>query len=169
MEEKVLFNATLCLLIKDDSVLLAKKARKIGAGCWNGYGGGVEENETLLDSAIRELKEESTLIAKKEDLEKVAIVDFHNMKTDGGIFVCRVHFFLIRNWEGEPKETEEMLNPTFFKINNLPLDEMMPADRKFIPLLLNGKKIIAKFTHSPFQKELLETNLLKEVENFSEE
>ncbi len=167
-EEPGLFNATVCLLIKNDEVLLAKKSRKIGAGCWNGYGGGIEENESILDSATRELKEESGLNADKEDLEKVAIIDFKNIKKDNSIFNCRVHFFLIRKWQGEPRETDEMLSPTFFKIDKLPLDEMMPADKIFMPLLLNGKKLIAKFTHTHFPTESLETNMLKEVEEFIE-
>lgn len=39
-KEKVLENAVLVFLLKGDEVLLAVKTRNIGAGCYNGYGGG---------------------------------------------------------------------------------------------------------------------------------
>jgi ADP-ribose pyrophosphatase YjhB (NUDIX family) len=165
-EEKVIFTATVCLPIKDRRVLLGMKTRKIGVGCWNGYGGGVEDDETITECAIRELEEESGLITKLEDLEKVAIVDFHNEKSDGSVFVSRVHFFLVKNWRGEPIETEDgaMVAPTYFNINDLPYDKMMPADKEFFPLILNGKKVIAKSYYSPFQKELKRKVEIEEVE-----
>jgi hypothetical protein len=37
-KEKVLSRATVCFLTKEDKILLGMKTRKIGAGCWNGYG-----------------------------------------------------------------------------------------------------------------------------------
>ena len=155
-EEKTLLRATVCIPIRDREILLGMKTRKIGVGCWNGYGGGIENGETIPECAIRELKEESGLKAKIEDLEKVAIVNFHNEKSDGNIFISQVHFFLVKNWEGEPVETKDgaMITPTFFNIDNLPYDNMMPADKEFFPLILNGKKIIAESHYTPFQKEL---------------
>ncbi len=168
-EEKVLFKATVVIPIRDGQVLLAIKTRKIGAGCWNGYGGGVEEGETTLECATRELKDESGLIASKEDLEKVAIADFHNEKIDGSIFVCRVHFYLWKKWEGFPKETEEMINPTPFNINDLPLKGMMPADREFIPLILKNEKLLVEAHYTPFQKKLKGKVKIKRVKFLPED
>ena len=169
IEEKVLFNATVCLLIKEGKVLLALKTRKIGAGCWNGYGGGIENGETPVACAIRELEEESGVKTKSKNLEKVAIVNFHNTKSDGTVFISRVHFFLVNSWEGELIGTEEMTNPTFFDINNLPFDKMMPADREYFPLILNGKKVLVESYYSPFQKELTRKVEIQEVEFLPEE
>ncbi len=175
-EEKVLLDATVNLLVRDDEVLLAIKTRKIGAGCWNGYGGGIEKGESPKQSAIRELEDETGkkigdkfITTSPEYLEKVAIVFFHNVKSDGESFICRVHFFIIRKWEGEAVDTDEMINRTFFKINNLPFDQMMPADREFFPMILNGKKIIAKAMYGPYQKELLEDVEIQEVSSFPED
>ena len=168
-EEKVLLKATVILPVKDGQVLLAIKTRKIGAGCRNGYGGGVEEGETIRECAVRELKDESGLIANKEDLEKVAIADFYNEKSDGTIFVCRVHFFLWKNWEGIPKETEEMINPTSFDISTLPLEDMMPADREFVPLILKGDKFLVEAHYTPFQRKLKGKVKIKRVEFLPED
>ncbi len=174
-EEKVLLNATLCLLLKDDQVLLGLKTKKIGAGFWNGYGGGIEDGESIEEAAIRELEEETGkkigdifITTTKKDLEKVAIVDFENIKSDGVSFVCKVHFFLVRKWSGKAINTDEMTNPTFFDIKDIPIDEMLPADRYFIPLILDNKKIIGKIKYGPYQKELLEPALISEVSSFNE-
>jgi len=169
-EEKVLFKATVVLPIKDGQVLLGMKTRKIGMGCWNGYGGGVEGNESMVECAIRELEEESGLKIEPNDLEKVAIVDFHNEKSDGSIFICRVHFFKAFNWKGEIKETEDgaMITPTFFDIDNLPLDKMMPADKEFMPQILKNKKLLVTSYYSSFQKELKRKVEIEEVEKLPE-
>ncbi len=158
MEEKTLFNATVCFPVKDGKVLLGMKTDKIGAGCWNGYGGGIEEYETIEQAAVRELQEEVGLEVKEKDLEKIAVIDFHNIKTDEVRFVCRVHFFKTSVWNGKPKEVsgEVMVTPTFFNINNLPLGDMMLADRQFVPHILKGKKIEGEAWYGPYQKELLD-------------
>lgn len=167
-EEKVLLNAVLCFLVKDKQVLLARKAKKIGEGCWCGYGGGIDEGETELQANQRETKEESGVEIDSSSLEKVALVDFHNTKSDGTTFVCRVHVYLADKWRGVPKETEEMLMPTWFEIDNLPFDEMMPADIDWIPYIFKGKKIIAQAFLGPFQKERLAETKIEIVDDFLE-
>jgi len=181
-EEKTLVKATVCIPIKKDKIILAMKTRNIGIGCLNGAGGGVEEGETIVECAIRELEEEFGLKAKMEDLEKVAIVDFHNEKSDGSIFVSQVHFFLVRKWYrvyfffikklfGKARETKDgaMIDPTFFDIDHLPYGNMMPADKAFFPLILKGKKVLVEAHYTPFQKELKREVIIKEVNEFPEE
>lgn len=163
--EKVLENAVLVFLLKDDEVLLAIKTRNIGMGRRNGYGGGIEEGESPEEAVVRELEKESGgVIVFEKDLEKAAIVDFENITSDGKTFVCRVHIFLAREWNGEPKETEEMADPRWFKINQLP--RMMPADRFWLPMVLAGKKIFGKAKYGPRQKVLIGRVKTKEIGNF---
>jgi len=166
-EEKVLLNATLCFPIRGDKILLARKTKKIGQGCWNGYGGGIEDGETPEQSMIRELEEESGVIASPEALEKMAIVDSHNTKSDGGIFVCRVHVYFLHQWAGEFEPTEEMVDPTWFDKQNLPFAEMMPADKEWLPLIISGQKIIAEVKYSPFQQSLLSKMRIQRVNSFN--
>jgi ADP-ribose pyrophosphatase YjhB (NUDIX family) len=166
-KEKVLFHATVCFLTKENKILLGMKTKKIGAGCWNGYGGGVEKNETNEEAAIRELWEESGGVTTlPKHLEKIAIVSFHNTKSDGETFVCKVHFYLVHAWDGEIKESGEMIHPTWFNIHHLPFDEMMPADQYFLPLALSGQKITAEAHLGPFQKELFGKVKINPVKNF---
>jgi 8-oxo-dGTP diphosphatase len=155
-EEKTLLEATLGFLVDDEQrVLLARKTKKIGAGCWNGYGGGLEGNETPAECMVRELVEETKVITSPEFIEKMAEVDFYNTKSAGTLFVCKVHVYLIHQWQGEPQATDTMANPTWFLKSRLPLDEMMPADRHWVPLVLNGTKLVGQAHYGPYQKELL--------------
>lgn len=173
-KEKVLHNATACFLIKKNKILLGLKTQKIGKGCWNGYGGGIEDGESVIEAAIRELKEETGrnkaegVIALPEHLEKIAIVDFHNTKSDGETFVCRVHFYIVKKWDGEARETEEMIKPTWFEIDNLPFNRMMPADKIWFPVALSGRKIVAKACYGPFQKELIGDVEINYVDSFDD-
>lgn len=154
-EEKVLQKATVCFLYKENQILLGLKTQKIGSGKRNGYGGGVED-ETFLECAIRELEEETKgVVALPEHFEKIAVVHFHNKKSDGETFVCEVHFYLVYKWEGEAKETKEMVDPKWFDIADLPFNEMMPADVQWLPVALSGKKIIANAYLGPFQEKSL--------------
>ncbi len=169
-EEKELTHATVCFLNKENKILLGIKGRHIGEGYWNGYGGGIDPGEKPREAAVRELKEETGgVIALPDQLEKIAEIDFHNTKSNREIFVCKVHFYLVKQWQGESQETEEMLKPTWFDIKKLPLDEMMPADKKWLPVALSGKKVKAQPKLGPFQKELLEDFEIEEVDSFNDD
>ncbi len=165
-EEKVLLNATLCFLVKGEEILLALKADKIGQGCWNGYGGGIERGETPIQSAIRELREEARIEAVQQDLDKVAIIDFHNIRNHKNRFTCKVHVYFVRDWQGEAQATAEMEKPTWFNKNSLPLETMMIADKYWLPIALKGKKMVAEFCYGPFQKTLLGEIKINLVESF---
>src|SRR3989344_3547623 len=45
---------TLCLLVKEQEILLAMKKRGFGACKWNGYGGKPEPGEGLASAGVRE-------------------------------------------------------------------------------------------------------------------
>ena len=155
-------------MVKDNQVLLAIKVKKIGQGCWNGYGGGIEDKETPEQCIARELSQEARIETMPEDFCKVAIISFHNTKADGTKFTCKVHVYLLYRWEGQAQETEEMKTPTWFYKDRLPLEDMMPADREWLPLILNGCKIIAEVSYGPFQKTLLQKVSYQEVDSFAQ-
>ncbi len=133
--------ATLLFLLKDDQILLAMKKRGFGQGRWNGVGGKPELNENIQDTAIRETQEEIGITPK--NIIQVATLDFYfknKPEWDQQVLV-----FISNDWEGEPIETEEM-KPQWYNIKDIPFESMWPDDPFWLPLILSGKKIKAKFT-----------------------
>jgi len=139
-------NATLVFLVKKSKgsikdVCLAIKKRGFGMNRWNGVGGKVDEqNENIGDAAKREAKEEISVDVK--DLRKVAKLSFYfpyNPKWDQ-----MVHVYLAENWDGDPKESDEM-RPRWFTVNELPFDDMWPGDIFWLPEVLKGNLLRAEF------------------------
>ncbi len=162
-KEKILLKAVLAFSITQTHILLAYKTQKIGKGKWNGYGGGIKNGEDPYAAIIRELKEESKLSVKKENLKKVAVMDFHNQTEEGQRFNCRVHIFFFEEYSGIIKATKEMDAPTWFLKDNIPYDQMMPADPFWLPNIISGKLIYGEAWLGPHQKELIGSVIIREV------
>lgn len=138
---------TLVFLIKKDKVLLAMKKRGFGEGRWNGSGGKVHDGETIEDAAKREVKEEIGVIIKKP--KKVAVLNFYFAEKEE--WNQQVIVYLTKDWEGEPAESEEM-KPKWFKIDQIPYNQMWSDDSYWIPYVLSGKKVKADFLFDGNQK-----------------
>lgn len=132
---------TLCLLKKDNQILLAMKKRGFGEGKYNGVGGKLEDNETPEQAMIRETKEEIDVIPTK--YEKVGLISFDEFYKNEKIRLV-FHLYMTYEWEGNPTETEEM-KPEWFDIDKIPYDNMFTDDKYWLPLVLEGKKIKAYF------------------------
>lgn len=130
---------TLCIIRKEDKVLLGMKKRGFGMGKWNGFGGKVNLNETILEAAKRELKEEANIDVN--DLEEMGIMEY---EFKGNPEILEVHIFKGLTYTGEPREGEEM-KPKWFDIEEIPFNKMWPDDRYWLPMLLNNKKFSGKF------------------------
>ncbi len=145
-------NTTLCFLLRSEEICLPMKKRGFGQGRHNGYGGKQSEKESIEDAAIRELYEESKILINKENLFLVAKLEFYfPEKLEWN--QC-VHVYSIERWEGEPQETEEML-PYWFQKTNLPYELMWPDDPFWLPYILDGKYIQAKFSLGLDQNSIL--------------
>src|SRR3989344_2677464 len=92
---------TLCLLVKEDKILLAMKKRGFGAGKLNGVGGKVKNGETIEIAAIRETGEEKGGTVDLAKVEKVGNVDFILKTNPSGISTCI--FF----WSGIGTESQK--------------------------------------------------------------
>jgi len=130
---------TLCLIVDENKILLGMKKRGFGEGRWNGFGGKVEEGETIEEAAKREVLEEAGINVK--DLNKKGVVDFEFLN-DGSLL--EVHIFKACDYSGSPVETEEM-KPQWFDIIDIPFSEMWPDDLYWLPLFLKDKNFKGKF------------------------
>jgi ADP-ribose pyrophosphatase YjhB (NUDIX family) len=145
--------ATLIYVVKDNKVLLARKTRKVNVGKWTGYGGKIDEGESELECAKRELESESGLKIKIESLQKVGIIDFHNSETD----VWSVHTYITNEFEGEAVATDEMDEPKWCDIATLDYSTMPWSDVYWLPLILqHDKKVIVEVHQNPFNLSIKE-------------
>jgi 8-oxo-dGTP pyrophosphatase MutT (NUDIX family) len=143
---------TLCLLLKDNKILLAMKKRGFGQGRWNGAGGKFDSergDKSILDAAIRETKEEIGV-----EIKNPAKAGFFHFKfAEKPEWNQDVHLFVAKEWEGEPQESEEML-PKWFALSEIPYKDMWPDDTLWLPHILEGKKLEANFTFGESDKIL---------------
>lgn len=163
----MMHRATVCFLTRDQHILLARKKKKIGKGLWNGYGGFEEaEDATIEHTAVREMKEEIGVSANPSALEKIGVVRYSNQSEGGRLKEVEVHFYLVAEWDGEPHSGEEMDTPTWFTCDALPLDEMLPTDRMWLPRALQGTRFVGVVHHGE-NKEVVSADF-KEVQSFDE-
>lgn len=142
-------NVTLCLPISHggEKLLLGMKKRGFGEGKWNGFGGKVAQGERVTEAAKRELLEESGLEANT--LEKVAELEFFfPHKPDWN---QKGHVFLVREWQGEARESDEML-PKWFCFDEIPFEKMWADDPYWLSRVLKGEKLWAKFVFTTDEK-----------------
>lgn len=156
---------TLTVITRDNKILLGMKKRGFGAGHWNGFGGKLENDESLIDCVCRETEEEAKIILPKDSLELVAILDFYftNKPLEWN---QQVWVYKSTSYEGTPGETEEM-QPKLFSFKDIPYNKMWPDDIYWLPKVLEGKKVRGEFTFaedgSVAKKEVRELAYFKEV------
>ncbi|XP_038211909.1 7,8-dihydro-8-oxoguanine triphosphatase-like [Zerene cesonia] len=137
---------TLVFLRKDKEILLGLKKRGFGVNKWNGFGGKLEPNESILEAASRELKEECCVDVKTVDLKNIAHLEF---TFEGEPTLMDVRVFSTNVFQGTPQETDEM-RPKWFHCDQVPFDEMWPDDRIWFPYMLKGILFYGKFHYKGF-------------------
>lgn len=149
---------TLCVIHKHPLVLLGMKKRGFGVGRWNGFGGKVQQGETIEDAARREVKEESGVDVR--EIEKLGIIEF---EFKGNPESLEVHIFRALDFYGDPVESEEM-RPRWFAADEIPFAAMWPDDIYWFPLFFKGKKFRGKFlfddAHNILEHTIAEVKLL---------
>ncbi len=164
-------DATLVFLVKGEGgkqkTFLPRKVKKLIVRRRTGLGGSLDKRETPRTCAMRELYEESGLVALKKDLEFKGVMTFHNQrekKEGGGWFIVRVYIFILNKWRGKPKlKKSEVIDPRWYKTYRLPIKEMPPSDRFWVPALFGDEHkneiLRGEAWHSPNQKKLLGINI----------
>lgn len=127
------------VMIKDGSKILlghrCKKAKDTGGiyepGSWSLPGGKQEYNETILEGAVREVKEETNLDIS--NLEIFGVVD--DIQPDRHYITVHI---IANKYSGELKNLEPTKHSEWkwFELNNLPENLYSPT-KKFIESYLN--------------------------------
>lgn len=124
MTERKLFRAAVYMLVKKEGRFLA--LRRFNTGYRDGEytfpAGHVDDGESAIHAAVRELKEEVNLEAHEEDTKLV-----HVMQHKEGTHEYFDFFFEITKWNGEPKICEEN------KMNDLKFIDPLELSKLAIP------------------------------------
>ena len=154
-------DATLIFVMRNSSareILLGYKKAGFGAGKLNGFGGKIETGETACAAAVRELLEEASIHVTENDAEPVAHLTF--------IFPAQpdwnqvVHAFMARQWSGKPVESREM-KPQWFTVDSIPFDQMWQDDALWLPRVLNGEKLKARFTFGTDNEQVIAYHIVE--------
>lgn len=127
-------------------VLLPMKKRGFGKDRFNGVGGKVEAGETIEEAARREVFEE--IAVEVGPLKKMATIEFFYRETSKEIWCQEVHVFTATEWKGTPQESDEMA-PHWFPIQSLPFEKMWSDDPYWLPKVLSGESLKARFHYTP--------------------
>ena len=135
--------ATLLFVVRGDEVLLIRKKRGLGAGKINGPGGRIEDGETPVEGARREIAEELCV--------EVDAATHHGELLFQFIDGYSIHVEVFRaddrdgeNCRGEAVETAEAI-PLWTPVDAIPYDEMWADDRLWLPILLAGGSFHGRF------------------------
>jgi 8-oxo-dGTP diphosphatase len=147
--------STICFLLKNTSereVLLGFKKTGFGAGKFTGIGGKVEPGETVEGTAMREVEEEIGVKILANEIQFKGTVTF--LFPSKMEWSQQVSIFTAESWVGDPRESNEM-RPSWFKLKEIPYVSMWQDAPYWIPQIVNGSAIQAKFTFK-HDKETLE-------------
>lgn len=109
--------AAYLILIEDNKILLQRRQNTgYEDGNYSLPAGHLEENESVTDCLIREIKEETDLDLKPADVELVHTM--HRRENDIRIDL----FFTTKKYQGQPKNTEpeKCDDLSWFSLDNLP-------------------------------------------------
>lgn len=104
--------------LKDDQVLLVKRAKPPITWQWSIPGGGQELGETTRDAALRELKEETGV-----DAELIGLIDVIDTVREDGEGRIRFHYTLVdfaAIWtSGEPLADDDVSDAQWVRLSDL--------------------------------------------------
>lgn len=138
---------TLVIVYRNDEVLLGLKGRNFGKGKWNGFGGKLQEGESLEGCARRETFEEVGI--ELGSLRKAGKTDY---VFEGDEQDHEVHVYVADYFEGYPRRSDEMHAWKWFGRDEIPYDAnegsmgrgMWHNDRFWMRYLLDGEDFEAK-------------------------
>lgn len=135
------------------------KKAGFGKGKISGFGGKVEVGESIVQAAKREMFEESAIQILPRNFAQVGLLNF--IFPGCPSWSQQVHVFFARNWNGHPRESDEMI-PLWFNVAEIPFSQMWDDGRYWLPVLLDGRSIRADFTFA-YDNAAVDTIAIREM------
>ena len=126
-------------IIENDKGEILLQSRKDN-NKWGLPGGCQEVGERFQEVVIREIKEETNLDIREEDLELLDIISGLSRKNEypnGDVVINNTALYLIRKYSGDLIWDEESKDMKFFSLDNLPKNQ---NDPDLIKVYINKKR-----------------------------
>ena len=130
--------ATLLFVIKNGMILLIHKKKGLGAGKINGPGGRIEQGETAMEAAVREVQEE--LLITPLNVRPCGELCFQFVNG----YSLQGYVFAADDFTGSPQETDEAA-PLWQSLDSIPYNRMWADDKIWIPIMLRGEFFAGRF------------------------
>ncbi|SDX79406.1 ADP-ribose pyrophosphatase YjhB, NUDIX family [Modestobacter sp. DSM 44400] len=148
MARSLLVPASYVFLLRDGAagpevLLHLRRATGYLDGHWASLAGHVEDGETAVAAAVREVREEAGVDVDPADL--VPLTTVHRTTPGGGQRDQRVDFFFTaRRWRGEPRVAEPAKNAglAWFPLTDLP-QPVQPQEAQVLAELRSGARVPA--------------------------
>ena len=112
-----------CFVLADSGLLLGHRASGFGINTWGLPGGHLEQGETILQAAARELKEETGITATEMRIATIGDpIGANNYHLQIGV--------LVEQWSGSPVVTQpvEIDELRFFPLSALPSNVLVSSE-----------------------------------------
>lgn len=139
--EPILVCACGCLIFNEKGQVLLQK--RCDDNLWGNPGGSMELGETIYDTIIREIKEETNLDIEQKDLKIFNIYsgeEQHHIYPNKDEVYCVNIIFEIHKVKGKLNKDIESKELKYFDIDNLPLNITKPFECVRRDLLVKYKK-----------------------------
>ncbi len=127
----------------EDVLMLRKTTQNEHFGKWNGLGGKLEPNESPLQAAVREFKEESGVSVSKERFRSLGWIMFPNFKPhqaeDWWVVVYDLELSEAEKHR-VPRETHEG-ELQWIRAELVPKLALWEGDMLFVPQVLRGERV----------------------------
>ncbi|WP_416151383.1 NUDIX hydrolase [Salipaludibacillus sp. HK11] len=137
--ETLILPGSAVIILEGNLVLLQKR----NDGDWGLPGGLMEVGESFVETAVREVKEETGLILKEKNLHQFDIFsgkNYYVVAPNGDPYYAVTVLFYTDQFEGELSiDQDETLDLKYFDMNRLP-QQIRPSHAYFIQLFSSSKK-----------------------------
>lgn len=136
LRDGTLKETVLCFVFRNrrTELLMIQKKRGQGAGKWNVPGGKLASGEIPEQAAIRETEEETGI--RPVTLSPAGKLEFYFPESEAWDNICTV--YTSDHFIGSLIPETEECSAHWVPLDEIPYDKMWDADRRWIPLLLEG-------------------------------
>ena len=154
--DKPIRKAVRSFLIKDNKVVVIKyKEGNKKIGYYDIPGGKIEEGETLEQTAIREMNEETGLKIKSLRYKGNMIIEYPDRIFDFGVFLCNEYKGELQNFE---ENTSEWIENNELLRKEKILSNIMILDRFFIKGLIDKQYKFKMYIQANDEENILSVN-----------